>query len=538
MPVPPFTAHERLHSARLVFSLSAIDSLSWIVGKAMQFESLQLAKSLDVSYVKIALLLTTVEVAVEFVASALAPYFYRAVQKSTTFTSRNLTAAALKAYGLSCFVATIVYPIMGILIYVVFEPSIGMLATLIVVQSFQYSLLNQVGDALREMAQPHWLHTVQGLDLVIPGRNWARGVLRRPATADSLAVYLQMSFLVISFIFGAVYTVAEDIAIVRWILVLIVAYFNLFVFLSLYRDLPMLQKYIVDKMTDDGKPLVIWLWEMASPERALVLLMLVVTAVPEQAFNALLAVLVLDLEGFLSTVVVGIAALAVFGFLIVRVRRLHKHPRRVPSFDDGAASLDEATFDDGPGLSKHVDTHASIVRQQTASVAKNPESCLRDVFSHWLLAVGGILASLSGGAIGLYLISGTLGIIISMAAFVLVRPFIVQFQTLADRFLFLYDGVRASNIRFWINVATVVVNGPLLALNWWAVSGGLNFVGVDVVEVDEEGETSPEEQRQAAVTLFLSIVIIGVTMVYFVCIDPIMPKSLRKTVRMTPAHAE
>jgi len=499
---PQAIVEGRLNSSKLLFSLAAIDSLSWIVGKAMQFESLQMAQKLNISYVKIALLLTTVEVAVEFLASSTSPQIYRWLQHSTTFTSRNLTVAALKGYGISCFIAIIVYPIMAILLYAVFEPSVYLLGALVAVQSFQYSYWNQIGDSLREMAQPHWLRTVQGLDLVFPGQDWSHGVLRRPASADSLAVYLQLSFLIISAVFGALYTVVKDMDIVRWTLVIVIAALNSLIFLLLYHDLDLLKQNIVDVIADDGKPLVLWVWKMAAYEQALIVLIIVVLAVPQQAYNALLAVLILDLDGFLGTAIVGVAALIVFVFLCVRIYRC-------------SGSMD-----------------APVFSNQTSNFQKGGRQ-----FNFWLLAIGGILITLTGGTIGLYLIAGTVGIIISMLAFIMVRPFVVQFHTLVDGFLFLYDGVQASNVRLWVNIGTVIINAPLLALNWWAISGGLNSLGAGLIKSGEDTETPPEEQMQAAVVLFLSIAIIGVTLCYFTFLDPLCKEaSLRRAVHLIYAQ--
>jgi len=501
VPLVQTTPEERLHAARFLFSLSAIDALSWVVGKAMQFEALQLAEDIDISYVRIALLLTTVEVAVEFLASSLSPVFYKLLQNAEVFTAKNLSEAALKAYGVSCVTAIIVYPILGSLIYFVFGKSVATLAALIIIHAFQYPFLNQVGDSLREMSQVHWLHTAQGLDLVVPGASWG---LRRRASADALAVYLQMSFLLISFIYGAFYTLVRDYDAGRWISVMLVALLNVFLSGVVYKNLSALTSKVVDSIHDqDSDSMVIWPWKLKGFERALITLLIVVIAVPEQAYNSLLAVLILDLEGFLATAAAAIAFGVVFVFLLFRVKALPIVPK----------------------------TH--ITDEEVQDTNKRS-------YANWMLSVGGVLLTLAGGAVGLYLIDGTVGIVISLISFVAVRPFLVQFRTLTDGFLFLYNGQRASNIRLWINVATVLVNGPLLGLNWWAVGGGLDALRLDVVSEDENGETSPEEQKQAAVTLILSIFIIGLTLAYFVFIDPFLcsaASSLSKAVGRTPKHA-
>lgn len=75
----------------------------------------------------------------------------------------------MNAYYYSALCAIIAYPILGILTqgYGIRTPS--MFLAFVIVQSFQYPLINQLGDQAVEMALPHWLATFDKLVLVSPG---------------------------------------------------------------------------------------------------------------------------------------------------------------------------------------------------------------------------------------------------------------------------------------------------------------------------------------------------------------------------------
>ena len=473
----------RLVSCRLLLSLSALDSLSWCVGRAMQFESLYIAERIGLSYVSISVILTTVEVMVEFLASACSPLIYQKLQGSSTFTSRNLAEATLKAYWFSCLIAVVIYPAFGVLMWIVFEPSLTFLVALVCIQSFQYAFLNQVGDALREMAQPQWLLTFHGYDMVFPGRAWG---FRRPATPDCLALYLQLSFLLIAVFFGAIYTVAEDNDVIRWCATLFIAAINLGIITALLKHKDKLSSHVVDNVTEDDAPLVIWPSKMKRYEIALISLIVLMFAVPEQAENAIVAVLLLELDGFFQTGLLVIGGMVVFLFLVYRIKR---EPVVAP-------------------------VHAD-----------DPEAASVKNYWVWIAVLVGILATLIGSAIGLYAVLGTVGLLVAIAGFVVLRPLQVQLVAMIDSFLFIYQAQRASNIRFWVNVLGVLVSGPILALNWFAIEGGLDGLGIRVVvfaNSSDFDETNPEEQRQAAVVLFLSIFLIGISTIYYALIDPFL----------------
>ena len=126
-----------------------------------------------VDYVRLALIMQVIEVVVEFLASAMMPLIFRAVQCSAHMTSKQLAQFALKAYTASNILAVFIYPPIMIVTYWIgaasLKTNIASIVIIAVAHAIQYAFINQVGDASVEMAKPHWLRTFDGATMVFPG---------------------------------------------------------------------------------------------------------------------------------------------------------------------------------------------------------------------------------------------------------------------------------------------------------------------------------------------------------------------------------
>jgi hypothetical protein len=156
-------------AAQYMIAVFILDSLGWAVGKMALLEVLLLAEELGYSIVYISLILASTEATIEFFASSIVPSLYTFMHNTDAISSRGLVEFAVNAYYYSALCGVLAYPILGMLTqgYGIKTPS--MFLGFAIVQSFQYPLLNQLGDQSVEMALPHWLATFDNLVLVSPG---------------------------------------------------------------------------------------------------------------------------------------------------------------------------------------------------------------------------------------------------------------------------------------------------------------------------------------------------------------------------------
>ncbi|KAJ8602955.1 hypothetical protein CTAYLR_001548 [Chrysophaeum taylorii] len=378
--------------------------LGWAVGRLMIFEALVLADRFGgtTALLLASLSLTTAEVAVEFAASALAPRVFGAIKREPPRT-RSLSRFALEVYAVSAGVGLVAYPLVGLLVYG--RPRAGFFA-LAVVQVVQYGFLNQIGDQAVELAQPHWLATFRGLDLTLFGK------LRRPADDRSLAVYLSLLRVSLAISFAAVYVVLRSAPpLFRFGAVFVVCALTFLAAAALLR-----RDTTTRAIPDDAyDPPPRYAWPTRLDAR-LVLFSLCAFSLPEQALNALWALLVLRAStAAYAAVIVVASAFALFYFLRV--------------------------------LRNHHDHHCGS-------------------FGAWLRIVFASLAALVAATLLLFLART------SWLVFAVVPPvaaFAVAQQALRaefTRFLFIFPEERSSAIAYWTNLAYVLASGPLLALNW------------------------------------------------------------------------
>lgn len=73
--------------------------------------------------------------------------------------------------------------------------------------------------------------------------------------------------------------------------------------------------------------------------------------------------------------------------------------------------------------------------------ADNPKTASVKNYWTWIAVIVGI--PVAGGTIGLCVIIGTVGLLLSILSFVILRPLQVQLVAMIDSFLFLYQAQRA-----------------------------------------------------------------------------------------------
>mmetsp|Transcript_15785 Transcript_15785/g.20477 ORF Transcript_15785/g.20477 Transcript_15785/m.20477 type:complete len:1015 (-) Transcript_15785:342-3386(-) len=165
------TFDERLQvvAAKYLIGVFILDSLGWAVGKMALLEVLLLADELGYSIVYVSLILASSEAAIEFFSSSIVPSLYTWMHNTDAVSSRGLVEFSVNAYFYSAGIAILAYPILGVLTQVMGIRTPTMFLTFACIQSFQYPLINQLGDQAVEMALPHWLATFDSLVLVSPG---------------------------------------------------------------------------------------------------------------------------------------------------------------------------------------------------------------------------------------------------------------------------------------------------------------------------------------------------------------------------------
>ena len=315
---------DREVSCRLLLSLYVLDLISWGAGRTMVYEILWFGDASGVSVVRLSLILTTVEVAVEFLGSYCAPRFYQRFgersrqEKVHQFTTRGLASFALFVYTVSNAVGAIVYPAVGAAVHLGGHKSRTWLVILICVWAFQYPFLNQVADQAVEMALPHWLPTFRGVTIRLPGPRLCCGNLTTRVTSDSLALALNFMKFMLAVVLALAYVAARGQTSLRWAMVLSLCVFNAVCGTVLYRDRRLLRG-VKDKKVEGEDAGVHgettrWPCSLAGFEHSLIWFAVLAFGVPDQATNAILSLLTLRLNtlAFLAAVVVSAAIICVY----------------------------------------------------------------------------------------------------------------------------------------------------------------------------------------------------------------------------------
>mmetsp|Transcript_11849 Transcript_11849/g.17742 ORF Transcript_11849/g.17742 Transcript_11849/m.17742 type:complete len:509 (-) Transcript_11849:68-1594(-) len=435
---------DKKESAQFLLSLTTIDSVGWAVGRMMLFESLVLAEKLGGTrrLILTSLILTTAEVAAEFLASLLTPKIY-ILFKREALRSRNLSRFALQVYGISSRLGLFAYSILGLLIYtfqiVRNEISLILLAA---TQTIQYSFMNQIGDQCVELSKPHWLPTFETIDLGL----FNGCFMRKQTDARVLSLFLSILRISLSLILSGIYVALRSSPPARFASV---AFLCLMTVLASYDLLSQksgssdVASGIVDQscVADDSSSFP-WPWHMPTLDLKLITFSLCAFSLPEQALNALVALLVLRLSPTAYGVVIVIGVVATITYFIRALKNSNN------------------------------DNQSSIPR-----------------FTSWILL---IVASLVGLAVSAFLLfiastSQLLFTVVPALCLFVVAQWALRAQF--TEFLFLMDQARSSAVVYYVNVFYVLASGPLLILNWILVQQvrGSDYAQVAVLVIAAGG---------------------------------------------------
>jgi len=426
------TSH--VFSAQLLLSLFAIDTFAWGVGKAMLYELVLLAEQMGWCYLKIVLVLTTLEVIIEFIASSLTPRICMRMQRSLRITPKVLVLFALRIYLVSNTLALICYPPLGVVIHVLGQKRPVLIYALSAIWCVQYAFLNQVGDTAVEMSKPHWLQTFQGTALRYPGI--PRCYFERKSSDKNLQYFLTLMRFTLTVVLAGIYLVVRKKILLRWSLVALLLVWGVFSNAQVLRSFSILSHRLVDQYESlSADSAARSLCSLRSYEISFIVFVVSMFGMTVQASSAMQNVILLELPTTAQMVIAVVSFIAVVALLIHKVKVCSKDPE------------------------------ASDQSKQTVEVIKNPTP----YFGAWLLPMAGMVLLIAIGTMLLVVLKGVISLITSIIVWLPVGPLLKALQSATDTFLQAYDVSRSSDLVYWVNVLKVVVNVPLLLVNWLAV---------------------------------------------------------------------
>ena len=377
------------------------------------------------------LVMTTSETVLEFFASAFTPFFFEWWHPGESRRAKALSVFSMEVYCFSAGVGIVIYPLIGGLIHAGDQKGLWALSLLMVLQNFQYSFLNQIGDQALEIAKPHWLKTFDGLTRRFPACLSTCSddcLLRRPANADSLSVLLTLMRILLAFIIGGLYLVLRSSPIASFTAVTVMCAFILCACTTLLRSDVSLGIVNEEVSQEDGSMLYNWPQDLPHFDLRLVIFSVAIFNLPVQAFNAIVALIILRLSKMGYGVVVVLGLIITVSYFLFTIR---KNP--------GGGETEE----------------------------ESPES---QEFQQWLYLQSASVFGLVGSSLLLLFV-------VTEALLVVVIPLLLLYVTANygmharfTRFLFVFPEDRSSAVVYWSNVLYVLVSGPLLALNWVLIS--------------------------------------------------------------------
>mmetsp|Transcript_29455 Transcript_29455/g.94583 ORF Transcript_29455/g.94583 Transcript_29455/m.94583 type:complete len:570 (-) Transcript_29455:1638-3347(-) len=440
-------AASRRRSAQFLLSLFTLDSCLWAVGRMVVYECVVLAGALGHSQVLVSLVMSTAEVFAEFAASAIVPAAFRFLNNlkgegGVRLRARGLGVFALQMYCASGLAGVVVYAPLAFFMEGLGWKSLPMLVLLVAVQNAQYSFLNQMGDQALEMSRTHWLKTFDGLELIFPAcccaaRRPAADAdpwlgYRRPATANTLSVSLSLARVLLATIFAIAYVGARDATVVRWAGIIGISLGVSLVAGYLIRQRGAISEGITnEEVPDDQDFEVVPLWRMERLDVEVVIFAVIFFSLPYQAFQAIVALLVLRLSAVAYAVMVIAGVVGVVAYLV-----------------NSAKHADDAVSEEG----------------------RTPP-CLKPLaptteFATWQRFIWTMAVSLSVSSVMLLLVVQTSILYVVVIALL---PFAIADQGLYARFvsfLFEFPEERSTLVQYWINTVYVSISAPLLTVNW------------------------------------------------------------------------
>jgi len=468
---------KRVWGSRLLVSLFAVDAFSWATGKIFQYEVMIMAgnKELGWCYVVVSLVLTASETGVEWIASAVTPRLFTLFQDGP-MTSKQLVHFGLKMYMLSNVLALLLYPWFGYLVYVKGVLNSNVVYALAFVRTCQYAFGNQVGDTAVEMSKPHWMMTFEGVQLNFPG-SCTRLQCSRTASPKSVALYIALMKHVTYCILAIGYTAVKSDKRLRWYFASALLVWNAFAPFILLREFAQIAQGIgEEKVEADDKASASSFCSLRWCELSFLTFVVSVKGIPPQAAEALQSIMVLELDETTQGIMLLSGVIAILSALVWKI---HEIPT-------GAES----------GLL------TAAARSEVSALEPSNTSFCRD----WLLPVVAMAAILTAAAF--CIVTGDRWLL-RMAVFtwVPIEP-IEQIRCAAiDTFFLRYDQRRSSNVAYWGGVLKVLINAPVLAINWAAIER----VGCD----DETGA----EIIASGVLLYVASALLLLLCLYYATVD-------------------
>lgn len=348
---------------------------------------------------------------------------------------------------MSSLVAIVVYPILFLVIYGIADnPMPAAVIALATVQSVQYSFLNQVGDSSMELAQPHWLPTFDNTVLTFPGfplrgkmKDNYRYNLNSLSTSDTLGIYVILLKTVLMGLAAVGYDRASGNQAYRISFAMASCLVVTAISLSMMTRVKALSRGIINRemsTSESQKGGVRWIWNMQPFEWTLVIFNVISFSVPNQAYDALISIIlvgdVLEVSNF-AILAVGTALL--FAYIVFQVTQENRRWRNVQG-----------------GKGKRTKRSVSRSRQ-------------------WLTLLWMMIFATVSAEIVLFSFSGNTKVVFLAPGLVCVLAICQKgLQAKFNTFLMEYPSDKSSDIVYWSSIFSVAASGPVLTFNWLALS--------------------------------------------------------------------
>jgi hypothetical protein len=444
------STHEpRVLACRFLLSLYTLDTLGWLVAKLMYFQVLYLSEQEygTEGIILTSLIMTTVEVIIEFMSSSLTPRLFFLFSGDSELRARQLALFALDAYAANAIAGVIVYGIIGASILIGVLDNRAAIAALIIAYNFQYSFLNQCGDQALELSKPHWLKTFDGIKLRFPSKVCCAALsTTREATADSLSIFLSLSRLIVASVFAVLFVLLRNNAVLRFSFSISMSMLTVAICLVVRSALrgpqgkPVCDSIINEEVEDQDTSTYPYIWNLPSLDITLVAFYVCSFSLPDQAFNAIISLLILRLSTVVAVVVTVIGVIAVVVYFLYQLRK--RNP--------GASS----------GWLGDMNGGEAVVESDSNSESE---------FTKWLRLLTINACSLTLAALLFIFTTSTILLYFVLPTLVV---YTVAKQALSARFvafIFKFPESRSSAVGYYANVLYVCVSGPLLAINWLLV---------------------------------------------------------------------
>ena len=213
----------RVIAGRFLISIFVLDYGAVAVGKIMHLDALDMSNGLGLQFVLVDIGMTTIEALAELFGTSVTPVVYKLMYPKHKIESRRLASFAVKVYAVSNLLAFLIYPVISSIAWIGCNLNFAVLISLILFRTIQYSVINQIGDAAVQMAKPHWLRTLEGTSMQIPGFNLGGCYIRTGTTEDTLSAHIALIALVFLPMPTALYFFIKDYPVGRLVMATLVA---------------------------------------------------------------------------------------------------------------------------------------------------------------------------------------------------------------------------------------------------------------------------------------------------------------------------